>query len=800
MTAKTKLTPQLALAQAFAAQLPGGGPLDAAQQAFVEQVAEDVVADELPEVGEAALARALAEFWAFAGKAKDGKPAIRIAPMTGEDGRPLGLDRLEIVQDDRPFLVASVMGEVAEQGLPVRAMFHPVVDLGKGPRSMILVVLETLGSERARRLIAGIEATLADVAVAVDDFPAILELAGRVIGELQAAPDGDAAKRNEELAFLRWMEDGHFVYLGARQYDYPRTPDGGYAAEEPLYQPEGSLGVLRDQDRAVLRRANEPAILTRKLERLLKTGPVVSVAKSNLRSRVHRRGYMDYVGVRRFGPDGKPSGEVRFVGLFTADAYDEPAHAVPLIRRKIAGVLGDAGEAPGSHNFKRLKNILEAHPRDELFQMTEKELLETAQGILHLYDRPRVRVFARKDPFDRFISALLFVPRERYDSDLRHEAGEILAEAYGGRVSAYYPAFPEAALARVHFIIGVEPGHHKEASIPEVEAKIALAARTWHDRLETALRARSGDDAGAARLEEAFTAGYRDLYDADEALADLAVIGDMAEGEAVRVRAFRTAADNAITMRFKLYRPGAPAPLAEVLPIVERMGLKAMVERGFPVSPAGGQTVWVHEFILEDERGEHLVFGDLKAAFEETMAAVWTGRTESDGFNRLVIELGVDWREAALVRTLARYRQQTGLDPSQAVQEEALRDYPAVARGLLSLFHAKFDPALGGDAAAREAMVAELADKLFALLKEVKSLDHDRALRRLVLLVQAIKRTNYFQTGAGGEPKTHISIKIATRELDDVPLPKPFREIFVWAPHIEGVHLRFGPVARGGLR
>ena len=800
MTAKTKISPQLALSRAFAAQLPGGGTLDTPQQAFVEQVAEDVVADELPGVSEAALARALAEFWAFGGKAKAGKSAIRIVPLTGETGEPLGLDRLEIVQDDRPFLVASVMGEVAEQGLPVRAMFHPVVDLGQGPRSMILVVLETLGSERAKRLTAGIEATLADVRVAVEDFPAILELAGRVIGELQAAPDGDSAQRNEELAFLRWMEDGHFVYLGARQYDYPRSKDGGYAAEEPLYQPQGSLGVLRDQQRTVLRRANEPAILSKKLEHLLKTGPVVTAAKSNLRSRVHRRGYMDYIGVRRFGPDGKPSGEVRFVGLFTADAYDEPAHAVPLIRRKIAGVLDDAGEAPGSHNFKRLKNILEAHPRDELFQMTEKELLETAQGILHLYDRPRVRVFARRDPFDRFISALLFVPRERYDSDLRERAGEILAEAYGGRVSAYYPAFPEAALARVHFIIGVEPGHHKEARIPEVEARIALAARTWQDRLETALRERAGDDAGAARLEEAFTAGYREAYDAEEALADLSVIDGMAEGEAIRVRAFRSAADNSITMRFKLYRPDEPAPLAEVLPILERMGLKAMFERGFPVSPGGGRITWIHEFVLQDERGEHLVFGDLKTSFEETMVAVWTGRTESDGFNRLVLELGISWRWAALVRALARYRQQSGLDPSQAVQEQALADHAEITRLILDLFRIRFDPAISASMAARGEQAAAVMGQITEALQEVESLDDDRVLRRLAALVQAVQRTNFYQTGEDGQPQPHISFKVASQQLADLPAPKPYREIFVSANHVEGVHLRFGPVARGGLR
>jgi glutamate dehydrogenase len=321
------------------------------------------------------------------------------------------------------------------------------------------------------------------------------------------------------------------VFLGARVYEYPRTADGGYAAEEPLYQPEGSLGVLRDQARTVLRRGSEPAILSRQVRNHIEVGDPIVVAKSNLRSRVHRRGYMDYIGVRRYGADGKPSGEVRFVGLFTAEAYETPAHDVPLIRRKVAHVLASAGKDPDSHNGKRLRNILETWPRDELFQTDEDQLLSMALGVLHLYDRPRVKLFTRRDPFDRFISALLFVPRERYDSGVRERAGNLLADAFGGRVSAYYPSFSDAPLARVHFILGVTPGDHREPDLVALEAAIAETARTWDDRFEAAIR-----DGGApgrvaetlARYAGAFPPGYRDQYDAAEALADIEVIDALA--------------------------------------------------------------------------------------------------------------------------------------------------------------------------------------------------------------------------------------------------------------------------------
>ena len=407
---------------------------------------------------------------------------------------------------------------------------------------------------------------------------------------------------------------------------------------------------------------------------------------------------------------------------------------------------------------------------------------------------------------------LCFIPRERFDAGLRQRIGGILAKAWGGRVSAWYPQLSDQPLTRVHYIIGVEPGAHLNPDLKALEAEVAEAGRSWIDRFETALRAADVDEVAvgptSAKWADSFGVSYRDRYDAAEAVADLeqfdrlndGSMGDGVHAEPVAVRAFRTADESALQFRFKLYRRGAAVPLSDVLPILADMGLKTLEESDHVVRTTGDAPIYIHDFLLEDPRGEALTFADIKAPFEAAFSAVWTGRTESDGFNRLVLELGVDWREAALIRTLARYRQQTGLDPSQAVQEAALREYPTVARAILSLFKAKFDPAHGDSVAEREGLVAELNDKIVALLQDVKSLDHDRVLRRIALLIGAVKRTNFYQVDAEGTPKAHISIKIASRELEDLPLPKPFREIFVWAPHIEGVHLRFGPVARGGLR
>ncbi|MDP1737306.1 MAG: NAD-glutamate dehydrogenase [Caulobacter sp.] len=794
----------VALAEALGRR---AGPLPDAEAAFVAQVFRDLSPEELPDVGAGDLAAAFADLWRFGAEQEGPAPAIRIRRWSSVSGDDLGRDLLEIVQPDRPFLVDSIMGEIAETGFPVRAMFHPLIDAGGRRLSLIQVHLDPLGEDRAAGLVEAVKAVLTDVRMAVEDFAAMRALMAETIAELSGAPaPGAADERAEDLAFLQWLASDRFVFIGARVYDYPRTADGGYAAEEPVYRPEGCLGVLRDQERRVLRRSSEPALLTKQLKRHLETDSPLIVAKSNLRSRVHRRAYMDYIGVKRYGADGKPSGEVRFVGLFTAEAYDAPAREVPMIRRKVGNVAARAGVSAGGHNDKRLRNILETWPRDELFQTPEDELLVLALGVMHLYDRPRVRLFARRDPFDRFISVLLFVPRERYDSGVREKAGRILAAAYEGRVSAYYPSFSDAPLARVHFILGVDPARHVDPDLTLVEAEIAEAARTWEDRFEAAVRSAAAEGAAPATLARwsgAFSSGYREFYSADEGLADLAEV-DAMTGEDFRTRAFRAVGDPATRFRFKIYRKGGAAPLAAIMPILDHMGLKALIEDAFELSPRGGdgqvETVWVHEFLLEDEGGEHLVFTEVKDAYESAFTAVWTGRTESDGFNRLVLELGVSWREAALVRALARYRQQSGLDPSQLVQEQALSDHPGVARLILDLFRIKFDPAITADMKTRETRAAAVMDEITTALQAVESLDHDRVLRRLALLVGALKRTNFYQTAADGGPKPYISFKIASRELEDLPAPKPFREIFVWSPHVEGVHLRFGPVARGGLR
>ena len=804
------------LRQCFTQELGLDAP-DVRADGFIGQVCDDLEADELPGTGVEDLASLFAHFWRFVERDDASGPRVQLDHALGGDARDLGLEALQIAQPDAPFLVDSVMAALAAGGYDVRAMVHPVLAPklahqdggGAAAQSLILVLLTPVGEDRRAALLEEIGRTLHDVHAAVADFPALQALAGTAAVELaaSAAPFG-AYGAQEYVDFLHWLSDGHFVFLGARTYEYPRTPEGDYAAEEPLYTPEGSLGLMRDQSLSVLRRASEPAILTSRLGLHLEAAAPLTVSKATLRSRVQRRADMDFIGVRRYDAAGRPTGEIRFVGLFTAEAYEVPATDLPLVRRKVEAVLAHAGHNPSAHTGKRLRYIVETYPRDELFQIAEDELHRIATGVLHLYDRPRVRLFARTDALDRFVSVLLYVPLDRYDSEMQGRAGEMLAAAWGGHVCAVAPTLSDPPLARICYTIAVPPADHLHPDERALEAEIAQAVRTWADRFEAA--ARQGGVApglvGAllARYADAFPPGYRDLYDAAEALLDLSAIEGMGQGADLYVRAFRRDDDAKTRFRFKLYRPEQSVPLAEVLPVLENMGLKALVEEGFPIARTlddGHRAVtWVHEFLLEDEHGEHLVFADVQAPFEAAFLAVWRGETESDGFNRLVLELGASWREVALVRALARYRQQSGLDPSQGVQEAALSAHPDIVRLILDLFQVRFDPALSASIEERGERGEEVFARIGEALQAVDSLDDDRVLRRLARLVRAAQRTNFYQVDEAGRPRPYISFKIASRELEDLPAPKPFREVFVWAPHVEGVHLRFGPVARGGLR
>ncbi|MET0546328.1 MAG: NAD-glutamate dehydrogenase [Caulobacterales bacterium] len=784
---------------------------------FLAQLFEDAEPDELEGVSLQDFLAIAHAMWLDSETREPGAQSIVLRNAIGADGRAIERLSLEIVGPDMPFLVDSVMAEINAQSLRVLAMFHPIVSCPRTPdgrranhgvdhaESYILVHLEPLDVEARRRVLEGVQATLADVRAAVSDYQAMRARMKECARALQTArTPASPGEVSEALDFLNWLADEHFAFLGVRDADYPRAPDGTLAQGEPNVVPHSSLGVLRDPNRGVLRRGSEPSVITASIGAFLDAPTPIVVSKSNLKSRVHRRVYADYIGVKRYDSDGMVIGETRFVGLFTAESYVRQPSEIPLLRRKVQRVLDQAGKQPGSHNAKALRNIVESYPRDELYQISEDELLNTCLGILHLQDRPRTRIFIRRDRFDRFASILVFVPRENYDSELREKIGAALARAYDGRVSAYYPNFSDGPLARVHFIIGGFYQGHPEPNEDALEDHIAAMARSWDDELAQAARdgLSNGEGADVAHAYAgAFSAGYREMFSPFDALTDIAELKRLTPEEPVRVGAYRVHGDGADVLRCKIYSSGELIALSAALPILENLGLYVVSETGYVVKPRyGAPGGKIHDVRTRSADGSPVAFDTVEQSFERAFAAAWSGRTENDGFNKLILSLGVDWREAALLRALAKYRGQSGLDPSQTVQEMALSDYPELARLILDLFHMRLDPDMDTDLSTRQKTAETVQGKINQALEKVVSLDHDRVLRRMAALVSAIQRTNFYQTDAKGAHKAHISFKVASSTLTDLPDPKPFREIFIWSPQVEGVHLRFGPVARGGLR
>jgi glutamate dehydrogenase len=789
------------------------GAIDPAADAFLRGLYEDASIDELGELSVEDLAQLAHDFWIWRAERKPDEQAVRIRRGAGAGGRALDRDILEIAGPDMPFLVDSAMGELSDQHISALAMFHPIAPSinGEGRDSLIQIHLPRLSAARSKSLVDGVRGSLADVRAAVSDYQRMRQRMFACADELeQAHTNAPAEETAEAVALLRWLADNKFTFLGARDYKYARNDDGGYKADEPVILSATCLGVLRDVDRYVLRTSAEPMVLTPELKRLVAEPTPLVVSKSTLRARVHRRAMSDYVAVRRYNDKGEAIGEVRFVGLFTSEAFTESTRNIPVLRRKADWVMQKAGFTPGGHNAKTLRKIIEYYPREELWQIEREDLHTIARGVLHLLDRPRARVFVRRDRFNRFVSALAYVPKDRFNTELREQIGEAIARAYGGQVESFQPQLGEGQLARVLFVIGEIDRNRPEPNPVHLDAEIAALTHTWEDRFNEALM-RSDAFTTAAREEAsnrfdgAFTAAYRERYSVDESLIDAAEIISAHESEVIRVRAYRLPGEADNIMRLKFFARGDVLALSATVPILENMGLFVDSEQNFELALAASiaapaQKIFVHDIETRSADGKPIDIAKSGEKFEAAFAAVWTDAAENDGFNRLILACGVSWREAALLRALARYRQQSGLDPSQLVQEQALAAYPKIAELILMIFRVRFDPHLPESAETRKARSGKLEFLLEAALTQVESLDHDRALRRIAALVNAIRRTNYFQAGADGRAKPYMSFKIESAAVADLPLPTPYREIWVASPQVEGVHLRFGPVARGGLR
>ncbi len=730
---------------------------------------------------------------------------------------------LVAVNDDMPFLLDSATAEVNAEGRTIRAAFHPVIAASrdaKGARSrdgvlvqesyIVLALDYVADSAKLSETCAALQRVFTDVKRVVRDFPAMLGRMNEIAEILKAhPPEIPQEDLDESLAFLKWLADDHYTFLGTRDYVFEPDGDGRLA---PV--PESGLGILSDPDARVVRRGSDRDRLTPEIRAYLTRPSPLIIAKSAMRTSVHRRVHMDYVGVKRFDSAGKLIGERRFVGLFTSAAYNQLPSDIPLLRRKTTNVLAGSGLPAKSHDAKALTHILNTFPRDELFQMSEDELLTTSLGILDLGQRPKVRLFLRFDRFDRYVTALVYVPRERYNSDVREKIHAILARTLDGRMSAYYPTLDIDTLARVLFIVGRNEGPRPVVDVKELEAEIREAIRTWDDRFRDAAMAHFGERNGqtlAARYADAFSPSYHDGFDPAVAVEDIVRIEELLSGRApggnlsADVYGVSPAVEGGRErLKLKLFVRGDYVPLSDCLPIFENLGLKAIAEDAFALTPlnAAGtkEQVSLQNFVMERSDGQTTDLARIKPLLENAFHAVWLGQAESDGFNRLILAAELPWRDATIVRAVAKYLRQAGLMFSQAYMENALAQNAELALLLVDLFYSLHDPEAFEETEARTKDSDALRLRIDSVLEAVPNADEDRIIRAMLAVIDAMVRTNFFQRDETGATKPALSFKLESRKLAFLPDPKPLFEIYVHARDVEAVHLRFGRVARGGIR
>ncbi len=725
---------------------------------------------------------------------------------------------ISIVTDDMPFLVDSVNSALIARGLDVHLLIHPLVVVRREPLGALVEVQAGTEADdaapgdiaeswmhlevdrvREPELVAELRRdlvrVLTDVREAVEDWPKMrsraLALADELGGATLPVPDKDIT---DSVELLRWLVDEHFTFLGYREYKLEQSPDG----EPVLAAVMGTgLGILR-QDQAGPRPLSTmtPEAYSAVMEKRL-----LIITKANSRSTVHRSAYLDYIGFKIFDAAGNVVGEKRFLGLFASAAYLSSVKDLPVVKRKVHEVIERSGLTPRSHSGKDLMTILENYPRDELFQIKTDELFESVIGVLRLAGRRQLRLFVRRDLYGRFVSCLVYMPRDRYNTGTRLAVQEILLRELNGVGVDFTTRLGETLLARIHFIVRTDAtAGAGPIDVEAIQAKLAEATRNWDDDFRGLLEFKLGDEQSKTiynRYVKAMPEAYKDEHTPSEACKDIAKLELLEDPGQLEMHVYRRRQD-ANDIRFKVYRNGEPMMLSTVLPVLHSLGVRVADERPYQIERSDG-TVYLYDFglVLPDGARE---LADVRSHVENAFSAVWRGDAEVDGFNELVVRAGLTWRQLMVLRAYAKYLRQAGTVFAQESMEATFTAFPGIAALLVALFETRFSPGLELGAEDRAVQSKELITAIGHQLDDVSSLDQDRILRSYLTLIQATLRTSFFQRGADGRHKTYMSLKLDPKVIPDLPEPRPQYEIFVYSPRFEGVHLRFGPVARGGLR
>ncbi|MES2729192.1 MAG: NAD-glutamate dehydrogenase [Pseudomonadota bacterium] len=706
---------------------------------------------------------------------------------------------IDIVSDDMAFVVDSVAAALTDLGHEIELMVHPRMPAGYDSTvylsHMHIVLGKKLAKPQQERIATELRRVMQDIVDANRDWAAMREQVGQCQDYIKNGP-ADPAK-TEYSEFLNYLYDGNFTFLGYRFYDL--TKQGAAQVVD-----KSGLGLLRD-DRVPVFINNADISLPDKLQTLRRTLPQLTISKVNRNSTVHRRVPLDCVEIKQYSDTGDLIGQAMFIGLFTSVTYARSLRNIPYLRWKADQVMERSQYQPGTHDYKAMRHILERYPRDELFQIDVATLQRFATSILRQQERRRVSLYLRPDPFGRFVSALVYIPRDQFDTRMRTKFQRALEHALGGETSLFYSSVDDSMLARILYNISIPPFTTPHYDAIALEKMLQDLASSWEEKLEESLLVRHGDDEGTIlhdRYVGAFPLQYQERNPADKTAHDIQALERVLATLQIGFYLYRPGQADPGELRLKVYNPSQPIALSSIMPILENMGLWVVAEEPFLITPPAttGDPVWIQDFwlTLPPELLERV---DLKAfhkSVENALHAVWWGEAENDCLNQLVLAQQMSWRDVALLRSFVKYAVQIQSTYTIQALMRALTDHSDIAIALLRLFNARHNPALADKG--REAAQSAEKDAIKALLQDVPSLDHDRILRIYLNLIMASLRTNYYQPNSDGIPKTYIATKYDSQAIAILPDPKPYREIFVYSPRVEGVHLRFDKIARGGLR
>ncbi|WP_409316870.1 NAD-glutamate dehydrogenase [Pseudomonas sp. KCJK9016] len=785
---------------------------------FAEQFFGIISLDELTQRRLSDLAGCTLSAWRLLERFDHAQPQVRVYnPDYERHGWQSTHTAVEVLHHDLPFLVDSVRTELNRRGYSIHTLQTTVLSVRRGSKGELLEILpkgttgegilhESLmyleidrcaNAAELNVLSKELEQVLGEVRVAVADFEPMKAKVQEILTRLDnSAFAVEADEKNEIKSFLEWLVNNHFTFLGYEEFTVVDQADGGHIE----YDQNSFLGLTR-----MLRTGltNEDRHIEDYAVAYLREPTLLSFAKAAHPSRVHRPAYPDYVSIREIDADGKVIKEHRFMGLYTSSVYGESVRVIPFIRRKVEEIERRSGFQAKAHLGKELAQVLEVLPRDDLFQTPVDELFSTVMSIVQIQERNKIRVFLRKDPYGRFCYCLAYVPRDIYSTEVRQKIQQVLMERLKATDCEFWTFFSESVLARVQLILRVDPKNRIDIDPLQLENEVIQACRSWQDDYAALIVENLGEAKGVdvlADFPKGFPAGYRERFAAHSAVVDMQHLLNLSEKKPLAMSFYQPLAAGPRELHCKLYHADTPLALSDVLPILENLGLRVLGEFPYRLRHNNGREFWIHDFAFTAAEGLDLDIQQLNDTLQDAFVHIVRGDAENDAFNRLVLTAGLPWRDVALLRAYARYLKQIRLGFDLGYIASTLNNHTDIARELTRLFKTRFYLArkLGSDDLDDKQQRLEQA--ILTALDDVQVLNEDRILRRYLDLIKATLRTNFYQTDANGQNKSYFSFKFNPHLIPELPKPVPKFEIFVYSPRVEGVHLRFGNVARGGLR